>query len=68
MATTQSNSDRGAPLMALLYKPPRSSIRRFFWRGQIWVESTFALSMLEGWEKILLGASPPLFVDVTRRD
>ncbi|KAJ7621190.1 hypothetical protein FB45DRAFT_798945 [Roridomyces roridus] len=35
-------------------KRPSSFIAVFFWRWRMWVESTFALSMLEPWEKILL--------------
>jgi len=35
---------------------PSSSnlVARFFWRKRMWFESTFVLSMLEPWEKILL--------------
>ncbi|KAJ7267454.1 hypothetical protein C8J57DRAFT_1450499 [Mycena rebaudengoi] len=42
-------------------KPDHSSTRRpdsklavFLWRRRMWFESTFVLSMLEPWEKILL--------------
>jgi hypothetical protein len=62
MATKQSNVDRGTSLLAtdlaLAYKPPRSSLHRFFWKKRMWVEATFSLSMYEGWEKILFGAFP----------
>ena len=36
--------------------PPKgtSSLRMFLWRQRIWFESTFVLSMLEPWEKVLL--------------
>jgi hypothetical protein len=69
MATKQQNiNERGASILAtdfsLVYKPPRSSIRRFFWRWRIVFESTFALTMCEGWEKILIGAPSPLLDDV----
>ncbi len=68
MATKQKSDDRGASVFAtdlnLTYKPPRSPIRRFFWRWRTLFESTFALSMFEGWEKILIGASSPLLDDV----
>ena len=37
---------------------PEGAIAQFFWRWRIWFESTFALSMLEPWEKILLCKSP----------
>ncbi|KAF7307263.1 Fip1 domain-containing protein [Mycena indigotica] len=33
---------------------PESPIAVFFWRRRMWFESTFVLSMLEPWEKILL--------------
>ncbi|KDR70241.1 hypothetical protein GALMADRAFT_255127 [Galerina marginata CBS 339.88] len=35
-------------------KRPSSKIGVFFWRRRMWFESTFVLSMLEPWEKILL--------------
>ncbi|KAI0328742.1 hypothetical protein GY45DRAFT_1254341 [Cubamyces sp. BRFM 1775] len=38
----------------LPYRKPESPIARFFWRRRVWVEVTFALSMLEPWEKILV--------------
>lgn len=69
MAT--KNNDRGASLLAadlaLVYTPPRSAIRRFFWKWRVRFESTFALSMFEGWEKILVGASSLLLGDVNPR-
>ncbi|PVF93302.1 hypothetical protein CPB86DRAFT_715759 [Serendipita vermifera] len=43
------------------YPPPKSAVGRFFWRKKMWVEATFALSMLERWEKILVVT---LFVSV----
>ncbi len=68
MATKQNSNNRGASLIgtdySLVYKPPRSAIRRFFWRWRILFESTFALSMFEAWEKILIGASSPLSDEV----
>ncbi|KAG6815968.1 hypothetical protein H0H87_009818 [Tephrocybe sp. NHM501043] len=36
-------------------RKPTSPLAVFFWRRRIWFESTFVLSMLEPWEKILLG-------------
>ncbi|KAJ3494855.1 hypothetical protein NLJ89_g10723 [Agrocybe chaxingu] len=33
---------------------PSSKLGVFFWRQRMWIESTFVLSMLEPWEKILL--------------
>ncbi|TFK81605.1 hypothetical protein K466DRAFT_449666, partial [Polyporus arcularius HHB13444] len=38
----------------LPYRPPRSFIGKFLWRRRVWVEVTFALSMLEPWEKFLV--------------
>ncbi|RPD56569.1 hypothetical protein L227DRAFT_465544, partial [Lentinus tigrinus ALCF2SS1-6] len=38
----------------LPYSPPRSVVGKFLWRRRVWVEVTFALSMLEPWEKFLV--------------
>ena len=46
--------------LSLAYRPPRSPLRRFFWRWQICFETIFALSVMETWEKILIRMSPPL--------
>ncbi|KAG5636483.1 hypothetical protein H0H81_007848 [Sphagnurus paluster] len=35
-------------------RPPKSAIGLFFWRRRMWFESTFVLSMLEPWEKLML--------------
>ncbi|KAH9942683.1 hypothetical protein B0H21DRAFT_793427, partial [Amylocystis lapponica] len=40
--------------LALPYRPPRSALGVFFWRRRIWLETTFALSMVEPWEKVLI--------------
>ncbi|KAH9991986.1 hypothetical protein BJV74DRAFT_771913 [Russula compacta] len=40
--------------MGLHYEPPRSALQCFFWRWRMCFESTFALSMFEGWEKIFV--------------
>jgi hypothetical protein len=37
-----------------VYRAPSSPIAYFFWRIKMWFEATFALSMLERWEKVLL--------------
>ena len=67
MVTKQNIKERGASILAadlsLVYKPPRSATRRFFWKWRIMFESTFALTMFEGWEKILIGTSSPLLDD-----
>ncbi|KAI0288328.1 hypothetical protein BC826DRAFT_882640, partial [Russula brevipes] len=43
------------------YRPPSSAFRRFIWKWRMWFESTLALSMLEGWEKILIVALMAMF-------
>ncbi|KAI0764682.1 hypothetical protein C8Q74DRAFT_1180092, partial [Fomes fomentarius] len=40
--------------LQLPYRPPRSFLGKFLWRRRVWVEVTFALSMLEPWEKFLV--------------
>ena len=62
MATTKQNADSTpsfATDLALVYKPPKTTFRHFIWRWRMLFESTFALSMFEGWEKILIGMSRP---------
>jgi hypothetical protein len=39
-----------------IYRPPKSALGAFLWRRRMWFEATFALSMLEPWEKVLVGA------------
>ncbi|KAF8269454.1 hypothetical protein EI94DRAFT_1574159 [Lactarius quietus] len=64
MATTKQNND-GGPIFAadlgLVYRPPNTPFRRFIWRKRMLFESTFALSMFEGWEKILIVALMAVF-------
>ncbi|OBZ78168.1 hypothetical protein A0H81_01712 [Grifola frondosa] len=38
----------------LPYRAPRSAIGTFLWRRRVWLEVTFALSMLQPWEKVLV--------------
>ena len=60
MVTTEHNDDSAPSFamdLALVYKPPKTAIRHFIWRWRMVIESTFALSMCEGWEKILIGTS-----------
>jgi hypothetical protein len=62
MATTKQNNDSGSIFTAdlsLAYKPPNTPFKRFIWRWRMLFESTFALSMFEGWEKILIGTFYP---------
>ncbi|KAH9855496.1 hypothetical protein C2E23DRAFT_688924, partial [Lenzites betulinus] len=40
--------------LQLPYRKPESPIARLFWRGRLWIECTFALSMLEPWEKLVI--------------
>ncbi|EMD32459.1 hypothetical protein CERSUDRAFT_99539 [Gelatoporia subvermispora B] len=40
--------------LTLPYQAPRSVLARALWRRRIWFETTFALSMLEPWEKVLV--------------
>ena len=40
--------------LALPYRPPESSLGAFLWRKRLWFETTFALSMLQPWEKLML--------------
>ena len=48
--------------LQLPYRPPRSLLGKFFWRQRVWVEVTFALSMLEPWEKFLVSEYTPLYL------
>ena len=43
--------------LALPYTPPASPVGAFLWRKRVWFESTFALTMLQPWEKLCLCAS-----------
>ncbi|GJE93985.1 serine palmitoyltransferase small subunit-like domain-containing protein [Phanerochaete sordida] len=40
--------------LALPYRPPESSLGAYLWRKRVWFESTFALTMLQPWEKMML--------------
>ncbi|KAK0195154.1 hypothetical protein F5146DRAFT_923521 [Armillaria mellea] len=35
-------------------RPPKSKVAFFFWRWRIWFEATFAFTVLEPWEKMVL--------------
>lgn len=54
------------------YRPPKNAVARAFWRKWMWIEATFALSMLETWEKIFVGALQSLtywrLLDADTRD
>lgn len=40
--------------LELPYRPPKSPIAALLWRRRIWLETTFGLSVLEPWEKLLV--------------
>ncbi|KAK0455464.1 uncharacterized protein EV420DRAFT_1234681, partial [Desarmillaria tabescens] len=44
-------------------RSPKSQVAFFFWRWRIWFEATFALTVLEPWEKIVLLVI--MFISVT---
>ena len=49
------------PAHSFTRRPSSSNIvAQFFWRKRLWFESTFVLSMLEPWEKIILREFVPL--------
>ncbi|KAG8859884.1 hypothetical protein FRB91_006007 [Serendipita sp. 411] len=52
MATAAGSQSSQRP--PVRYPIPQSSFSKFLWRKKMWVEATFALSMLERWEKILV--------------
>lgn len=39
------------------YEAPSSPVAYFFWRKKMWAETTFALSMMEPWERFIICAS-----------
>ncbi|KAG9002878.1 hypothetical protein FRB90_011294 [Tulasnella sp. 427] len=41
-------------LLDLSNRPPTGLIDQWIWEKRMWVESTFALTMLEPWEKIFV--------------
>lgn len=46
------------------YPKPSNALAQYFWRWKMWVDSTFALGMLEPWENFLVGKcllSTPLY-------
>ncbi|KAH9918097.1 uncharacterized protein B0H18DRAFT_883123 [Fomitopsis serialis] len=36
------------------YRAPRSRLAKFVWRRRLWLETTFALSMMQPWEKVVV--------------
>lgn len=47
--------------LQLPLRPPPSRLGGMIWRKRLWVETTFALSMLQPWEKFIVCASPVSF-------
>lgn len=41
--------------LRLPYQPPTSAVGAYIWRKRLWVETTFALTMMQPWEKLILG-------------
>ncbi len=46
------------------YVKPKSPLVAFFWQKSLCFESTFALTMMERWEKVLIRASMTLFLAI----
>ena len=44
----------------LPYRPPKHPLAAFLWRQRLLLETTFGLSVLEPWEKVLTRTSPCL--------
>ena len=44
----------------LPYRPPKGRVAAFLWRQRLLLETTFGLSVLEPWEKVLTRTSPCL--------
>ncbi|KAI0689673.1 hypothetical protein BC835DRAFT_1308258 [Cytidiella melzeri] len=40
--------------LRLPYRAPENRLAAYLWRKRIWFESTFALTMMEPWEKLVL--------------
>lgn len=55
--TRQPSSFEAIFGLELPYKPPKNPIAAHVWRWRLWGEVTFALSMLEPWEKLVASGS-----------
>jgi len=40
--------------LELPYQPPKGVVGGFVWRRRVWLETTFALSMMQPWEKVVV--------------
>lgn len=45
--------------LELPYRAPKSAFGTLIWKWRLWIEVTFALSMLQPWEKVLVGTYNP---------
>ncbi|PFH51618.1 hypothetical protein AMATHDRAFT_58732, partial [Amanita thiersii Skay4041] len=45
---------RPRPDRSYASRPPKSKLGYFLWRQRMWFESTFALTVMEPWEKIVM--------------
>lgn len=51
--TRQPSSFEAVFGLELPYKAPKNPIAAYIWKWRLWGEVTFALSMLEPWEKLV---------------
>jgi hypothetical protein len=51
---TMSVSQYARSKRMVVYEAPSNPVAYGLWRVQMWAESTFALSMMERWEKVLI--------------
>ncbi|KAF5310279.1 hypothetical protein D9619_010491 [Psilocybe cf. subviscida] len=52
--TRQKELPRPRPGHSSLTRRPDTKLGQFFWRKRIWIESTFALTVYEPWEKVVV--------------
>ncbi|KAF8347443.1 hypothetical protein F5887DRAFT_955883 [Amanita rubescens] len=45
---------RPRPDRSYASNPPKSKLGYFLWRRRMWFESTFALTVMEPWEKVVM--------------
>lgn len=45
---------RARPDRSYASNPPKSKLGYFLWRRRMWFESTFGLTVMEPWEKVLM--------------
>ena len=49
---------RPRPDRSYASNPPKSKLGYFLWRRRMWFESTFALTVMEPWEKVVMRKLP----------